>query len=696
MRLGWVTAICLAAAPGWSVATANTGAADDIPEIFVTGRSIKPSVNEPAYSTTVLNRDDLDLSAGARLDDALRAVPGFGLFRRQSSRAAHPTTQGVTLRGIGPSGAGRTLILLDGIPQNDPFGGWVDWSRIPSASLDTAALTRGGGAGPWGNTALAGVIRLQSRDLKADGGGLEASAGPHDTFDATAYFQSVGDKAAFHGVAHGHRTDGSFLIRENQRGSADRRAADQGEVVELGVRYALSDATVVRAVGKYSESEFINGFDVAESKTRIADAAFSVLHDPASDTAWEINAYIRDQGFRAVFAAVNATRTTATASLDQFDVPADAFGANAIVRHRIDDRLSIDTGADARFVDGETNENFQNLGQGFTRVRRAGGEQSVAGAFTELNWQPNEALLATIGGRVDAWRQADGLRQETVIQTGALARNDRFANRDGTVGTARAGVRYTPEANVAYRMAAYTGFRVPTLNELYRPFRVGNDITEANAALDVERLKGFDAGIEWTPSARVQFDVTYFHTILKNAVTNVTVQTTPGLNALLGVTVPAGGVLRQRQNIDRIVANGLEVNFTAALSDDWRFGLGYLLTRPEVSRSPQQPALRGLSLAQVPHHQGNMQLKWVVSQRFTLATQVRGATKQFDDDANIRVLRGFLVADVSGEFALTDQSRIVLAVENAFDRTVEAGRSADGIVSVATPRTARLGVRVGF
>ncbi|MBL8644051.1 MAG: TonB-dependent receptor [Rhodospirillaceae bacterium] len=671
-------------------------AAEALPEILVTTRALKPSASEPAYNTTVLGGDALRFSAGARLDDVLRAVPGFGLFRRQSSRAAHPTTQGVTLRGLGPSGAGRTLVLLDGIPQNDAFGGWVDWSRIPTASLSEAAVTRGGGAGPWGNAALAGVVRLQSAGVDRDGGDLEFSAGPRDTFEGTASVQAAGDAFAVHGLVHGHRTAGAFLIREDQRGSIDRRAADEGGVVEAGARYALNDATVVRAVGRYSESTFINGIDIAESKTRVTDGALSVLHDTGGPTSWEANVYARDQAFRAVFAAVNATRTTATPSLDQFAVPATAVGGNVIVRTRIDDSLSLDAGGDIRSVEGDTNENFQNQGAGFTRVRRAGGEQLLAGAFTELNWQPTSVVLATVGGRVDAWRQSDGLRRESVLQTGAIVRDDRFAARDESVGTVRGALKYQATPKLNLKASGYTGFRLPTLNELYRPFRVGNDITEANPGLGIEKLVGFDFGFDWSASDAVQLSATYFHAVLKNAVTNVTVQTTPGLNAQLGVTVPAGGVLRQRRNIDRIAANGVEASAAAQFAPTLQASFSYLYTAPKVSRSPQQPSLEGLRLAQVPRHQATAGLRWAATERLLIAGQARGATKQFDDDQNQRTLRGYVVADATISFALTDKTQAFVSAENIFDRMVEAGRSADGIVSVATPRTARLGLRTRF
>ncbi len=671
-------------------------AADGLPEILVTGRRLAPSVNEPAYATASLSREALALAAGARLDDALRSVPGFGLFRRQSSRASHPTTQGVSLRGLGPSGAGRTLLLLDGIPQNDAFGGWIDWSRLPTASIGTAAITRGGGAGPWGNAALAGVIRLQSREIERDGGFAEVSAGPHNTFDATAGVQAQTERSAWHGLLHGHRTDGSFLIRADQRGPVDIRAADRGGVAEVGARLAISDDIVMHSVARYYESRFINGVGISESKTRVADGAVSLVHDPRGDTSWEMNAYIRDQAFDAVFAAVNAARTVATPSLDQFAVPSRAVGANVVVRHNFSDAVSMDAGADARLTDGATNENFQNLGAGFTRVRKAGGKQVLAGAFTELNWQPTTQLLATLGGRVDAWQQNSGSRRESLLQTGAVLRDDRYADRDGTISTVRGGLRYSADDMLTLRTAAYSGFRLPTLNELYRPFRVGNDITEANPALAIERLAGIDVGADWTIGPGVVFTTTYFHSVLKDAVTNVTVRATPGLDPNLNVVVPVGGVLRQRQNIERIMANGIEVDFTADFSPQWQTALRYLYTSPEVTRSLRQPALQGLRLAQVSRHQASVQLTWKPTEAASAVASLRGAGHQFDDDQNTRVLRGYVVADLSGDLSITPTARLTLAIENIFDRTVESGRSADGLVSIGTPRTARLGLRVGF
>ena len=97
------------------------------------------------------------------LDDALRQVVGFSLFRRTSSRTANPTAQGVSLRGLGASGASRALVLADGIPLNDPFGGWVYWARQPRLGVERLEVLRGGAADLYGSGALGGVVQLVSR-----------------------------------------------------------------------------------------------------------------------------------------------------------------------------------------------------------------------------------------------------------------------------------------------------------------------------------------------------------------------------------------------------------------------------------------------------------------------------------------------------------------------------------------------------
>lgn len=681
--------VCATSA-GWSVRAADAG----IQEIQVIARRLPPALSEVVFATTTIDRSALDQAGTDRLDNVLRDIPGFSLFRRQASFASHPTTQGVTLRGLGPSGAGRTLVLLDGVPQNDPFGGWIDWSRLPPAALENVEVTRGGGAGPWGNAALAGTIRLQSR--VDQGFGIDGHLGGNSFGSADGRVGVHGDLGRAHVtvMAAGHTGDGPYLIREDQRGPVDRRTYNKGGLIRGGITVALDDATSLSIAGSHSSDSYINGITIAKSTSRVTDGSISLVHDAGADqVGWEFHLYGRKGNLPAVFSAVNAARTTVTPSLNQFDVPSTAFGANALVRVPLSREIVIDAGADARRVDGATNELFQYVAPAFTRVRKAGGSQFVTGAFTEVTWMPRPAITLTASGRVDYWRQMDGMRRETVIASGAVLRNDRYATRDGTEGNFRVGGRVDVTPELALKAAAYSGFRVPTVNELYRPFRVGNDITEANPALRPENLKGVEAGLTWRVADTLSASLTGFAVRIDHAVGNVTIQTTPGLNPATGAFVPAGGTLRQRQNIDRVKSEGVEIATTWTALPELEFTARYLYTNPRVSRNSAAPALVGLRLAQVARHQARIESAWRPREGTLLKAGVQAFGGQFDDDQNTRNLAGYVTADLHAEQEVSKNIVLFLNCENLFDRTIEAGRSADGLVTIGMPRVLSGGVR---
>jgi outer membrane receptor protein involved in Fe transport len=685
-----------------AIVVATTGAtaqqnAPVLEEIEVTARHLPPSPSEKIYATTTLGRLDLDASGDSRLDDVLQTVPGFGLFRRQSSRAAHPTTQGVTLRGLGPSGAGRTLLLLNGVPQNDPFGGWIDWSRMQAAALESATVTRGGGAGPWGNTALAGVISVRTRAEDGNAAWGEVRGDSLTSFEGTVSGQYTVGSAQIFGTANGRDSDGPYLIRKDQRGTIDRRASNRGGWFQGGARLDVGEGTLLTVSAGYSDDRYINGIDLQASQTQITNGSLSLVHYTADDQiSWEGNVYVRDQKFSSFFAAIDATRTTATPALDQFRVPSTAVGANGIVRMPLADDLTLEVGADIRQVEGETNERFFVVNNKFSRQRKAGGEQLITGAFAEVNWEVLSGLTLTAGGRVDYWRQSDGSRLETTISDGSIRRDDIFPSRDGVVGNFRFGARSELTDEFVFKALAYSGFRVPTINELYRPFRVGSDITEANPDLKPERMWGVEGSVEWTPAQDLTLSTTFFHVWINDAVSNTTITTTPGFNAELGAFVPTGGSLRQRRNLDRIEVDGAEVEALWTLSNQFDFAVRYLYTNPKVKRNDDEPILVGNRLAQVARHQGTLTAIWRPDDRWTLKVEGRAVSSQFDDDQNVRRLSSFAVLDLYADMAVTDFATLFISAENVFDRTIKTGISGTGVVSVGLPRVFAGGVRMRF
>ncbi|MFP3941484.1 MAG: TonB-dependent receptor, partial [Thermoanaerobaculia bacterium] len=233
-------------APARSPAEAAAPAEDEPPaaelsdEIVVTDTGTEGRLGETAAAVTVLNADELATSPGVTLDETLRNVPGFTLFRRSGSRTSNPTTHGASLRGIGGSGAGRALVLADGVPLNDPFGGWVAWGLVPSAALERAEVLRGGASDLYGSSALAGVVQLFRRRPAAGGAVVDVSAGEQSTASGSAWAALDGEGWAGAVAAQGLTSDGYVQVAPEDRGPVD---------VPAGSRHGSLEVTLERRPG---------------------------------------------------------------------------------------------------------------------------------------------------------------------------------------------------------------------------------------------------------------------------------------------------------------------------------------------------------------------------------------------------------------------------------------------------------------
>ena len=638
------------------------------------------------FDVHVLDQDTLENAPQLRLDDILRVeVPGFSLFRRNSSRTANPTTQGVTLRNFGPSGAGRTLVLLDGIPLNDPFAGYVLWSQVPTAALDSVVVQPGGGAGVFGNAALAGTIYLVSSPITSSSAVAESSIGSYGTYDVNATGAIAHDRLAASVMVERFSTSGYPVLRGDQRGPVDNTASADSDLFAFRSEWQINQQNSFRVELRHFDDDRGNGTTYTRNSSSGTDASATWrIQFPGESAELELGAYGQLRSFQSTFSSVNEPRTVETPALDQFDVPADAIGGSAVWSMAVatDHRLTL--GTDYRWLRGETNENFLWDGTEFTKERRAGGEQFFAGVFGQDAWTPADHLTFLASLRYDHWSLFDGSRKEWSRLTGMVTMDSRFPDRSGDEINGRIGMSAELSKSVTVRGAFYSGFRVPTLNELYRPFRVGNDVTEANAALQPERLLAGETGIDLQPIETLTFSGTAFLNYLEDAVGNVTIGVGPGtFNP--GGFIPAGGTLRQRQNIDLVLAPGFEGSVTWQPDPSLRVRASYVFTNPRVKKAAD-PSLEGKLLAQTPENVVTAAIDWTPVPRWRLTAQVRWGDRQFEDDQNSRVLAPFTTVDAALSYDFSAHLSAALRVENLFDEQVETGKSADGLVSIGAPR----------
>ncbi len=667
-----------------AVAETIVVAADRLPDPAASG----PFVIES------LGAEDLQRAPQLRLDDILRAeIPGFSLFRRSSSRVANPTTQGVTLRNFGPSGAGRTLVLLDGIPLNDPFAGYVQWNQLPPAALESVIVTPGGGAGLFGNAALAGTIFIASKAVTETSASARAVIGNADTKDASLSATYAGKAAGFSVFAERFYTGGYPVLQKSQRGPVDNNASGDSDLLQMDAEFSLAPDTSLKLGLRGFHEERGNGTIYTRNDTSGADAsAVLTQRFPEFGAELRLSGYGQWRRYRSTFSSVNAARTVETPSLDQFNVPATASGGSVVWAMPLGAAHALTFGGDARWVDGETNEDFRFVANAFTRTRTAGGAQSFLGAFAEDRWKLSEAATLVGGIRFDHWQLSDGSRIERNLANGRVTLRSAFSDRDGDDLNGRLGSTWNVTHEFAFRGAGYTGFRVPTLNELYRPFRVGNVITEANAALRPEELLGGEIGAEWRPLDGVRIAATGFYNRLADAVGNVTIGMGPGTFDPGGF-IPRGVTLRQRRNIDLVTAPGAELKAEWQISTPLFLRASYLYSEPRIERTSERRLIGNL-LAQTPAHVVTGGIEWKPGGGWFFSAQGRYNARQFEDDQNLIPLAPYFSIDAAAFYEFSRRWSAGLKVENLLNAEIETGKSADGLVSIGTPRLVSLELQV--
>ena len=644
----------------------------DEPEIVVTGEGLEPALSTGVYASAEIPRDLIISSGSGRLDDVLRNVAGFQQFRRSDSRSSNPTAQGVTLRALGGNATSRALVLLDGVPVADPFFGYVPFTALQPDTLGRIRVTRGGGSGPFGSGALAGTIELESAGpaTLGDFTGSLLINDRDETEASAALTQKLG--AGFATVTgRWDRGQGFFTTPEDQRVPASARAAfDSWNVGLRGVAPINPDVEVQARVSLFEDHRTLR-FDGADSMIEGQDASLRFV----GRGEWEFDAlaYVQARNFNNVI--ISSTRFVPV--LDQRNTPSTGIGGKIEVRPPISEAHDVRIGVDYRRAEGELFEDAISSFTGNLRERRnAGGNTSNLGLFVEDDWQIGPLLL-TGGLRADHTRIEDGFFR-AVDPSGALVSETIAEDRSDWAVNWRAGALFYATRRLEVRAAAYTGIRLPTLNELYRPFVVFPVVTEANAELENERLQGFELGFDWYPTRNVGLSVTAFDNRVENAIANVTLEEN----------------LRQRQNLPAIDAQGIEATAFVVLGDvSFDGSLAY--TDATIDGEGESVALDGNRPPQTPDFSASATFAWAPAQGWRFSTTLRHTSAQFEDDQETDRLPPATTLDLFATAPIAKGISAVLRAENLLDEEIVT-RNAGGAIDLGVPQTFWAGVRIGF
>lgn len=636
------------------------------------------------------SRDDLMEAAPRTIDELLAREPSFSLYRRQSAMFGNPTSAGVSLRNTGATAASRTLVLLDGVPLNDPFGGWVYWARHDAAALDSIRIVPSARAAAWGNQSPAGVIQMNGNAPFEEEHGVKVGGGSQGTIGASMVHQMADaekTKSVFFSAV-GLHSDGFFAVDSSQRGSIDRKFDIDLWGADAKLAWLAAPGLTVEPKFSYYTEERGNGTPLARNSIDAMDFSLRVTGERERFT-WQALGWHQRREFESVFSSVNAGRTAETMALDQYDVPGRGTGGAITMQWDGGDDWNFMAGVDTRLLSGETNEDV-----GTFRRRVAGGDQDFAGIFGIAEYRPDNLTTLNASARLDGWWLSDGRRLENSLSTGAPLRTEYQDDRDGIEPSASIELTRELRDDLEARVSAGTAFRLPTLNELHRPFRVRNDIVEANPELDPERFVSVEASLEWKPMEFLTVGAAVFHHWISDAIANMPV-TDPAEIAEIFGTLPPGGSGSIRRNVDAARVAGIEVEAEWRPHDEVMLGLTGLWSETRFSESTEQPLLEGKPFPQAPDLRLIASGEWRPRGELSLFAGVEYGAAQYDDALAERRIPDYASARIGMSWS-AEHAIYQVRIENFFDEDIQTGLSSDGIRTYAAPRSLWIGAEWVF
>lgn len=663
---------------------------DPAAEIIVTATRSERSIRDVPQSVSVVDSEQIRDTPAQSLDDILRRVPGVNV-PITASYQAHPTADSVSMRGLGRD-VSRALVMVDGIPLNDPFFGYVQWNRVPMENIDRVEVVRGGGAPLWGNYAMGGVINIISREPETRQAILDGGGGSYGTYRASgygAYFPTDNMTLNMSAVFNG--TDGFMPTPAHARRPIDRPTSFDARNIQLSDVFKPSGDVIVHGQFNYHENDqrlgtalstntqqtFTYSGDVRKFFDDGASLTATLFHSDSSFVT--NNPHTPDGGVTEFSENVHTTPVDDTGGSLVWSQDLSGFFKNYMI------------GTDFHYISGtDTAKIFNATGQ-HIRDDIGRGNQIFVGSFVQASVSPMERLEITGSGRFQFFENFDG-----------------FDGNPGGIGVTpdqshysfdpRMNIRYSVTDGFALRGAYYEAFRAPTLDNLYRGFASAGGTFLPNAQLKPETLAGGEIGFDYTrPGLRSQ--LTFYRTEIENLTTT---------RPLAPAEVPAGFFFGTRNiNAGSARAQGIEVE------TDWDIGsgvsaiLGYTFADSIILNDPLDPQAVGHQLHDVPRHKAEGGITYRDPQGWRIATQLRWVSRTWENDDH--VLQPFtdprttkaasdshFVVDIAASYPVLKNVEAYLRIQNLFDRRYIANPGPWNPMTIGTPFEAFAGLHATF
>jgi outer membrane receptor protein involved in Fe transport len=651
-------------------------------QVTVTAYRAPVAELESPVTTRTLSQADLQTTAAITVDGQIRQLPGVEMFRRSPSLVANPSSQGMSLRGLGSTSASRTLLTLDDVPLNDPVGGWIHWLEQPELAISNINVARGGASDLYGSAAIGGVMNVGVARPSSTQAEVHSSYGMLGTYAANALAQTKHGPWGVMGAGGALGTDGYIQEAPWQRGPVDVNSnVDAQNALVIGEH----DRGPLRlfARGSGFNEDRSNGTPYQVNSTRLWRYAVGSDWQAPHDGSLTVRLYGSAEHYRQTFSSISnlpnfgdpacsyrcgevPTRVT--------QVPDNELGAAAHWSQQLGREFLLLAGTDVRDVRVWDQEQTFGATAALTTLSV---HQRNPGFYGEGLW--THGLWTIVGSaRMDWFKNYDGdLRvwNGTAWQP-APAQPPRL---DETLFDPRLGISRKFREHWAVSASGFRAYRAPTPSELYRSTQVGNQLTRPNPALKSERATGWETGLasQWNWGT---IRGSYFLTQINRPISAVTINPN------------SSPILLLRENLGQIESRGVSLDANLA---PWKWLAvdgGYQYAHATVTKGSVDV---GYWIPAVARNMGALNLRAFKPRIGTLSLQSRISGRLYDDDANTHLLHSYFKLDAYAAHDVGSRLQLFAAGENLFDRTIEVAKTPTTTLSMRRVVRAGINLKIG-
>ncbi len=610
------------------------------------------SLHRLPVAASVLDRTAIVNSPALFSDELLRALPGFDRDRSNSAF----TNYGQLRVSFGGAGSDRGLVLADGIPAQDGFGGQIDWAAYPVSDITRVELLRGAGSALYGAGAIGGVMQIETYAPPNPQSPSEARvglAGGSHAF-ARAYLRA--------GTHLGPRVAASLALESDRLAYADLPPAYASPIDSPAQSRSAMESVRLRyrpKGGAIVDAEYRGAYDYQQEGRPNYDFARHLsqehlrLRIPGARSLVDVNGYVRNA--RITNRADVFPQRPGTLRYTQ-DVPTSERGAS--MAWTVDAPAStFEARADLRSVYGDSlqfggNGAFQSGGSG---------NQQLAGIALQQTLRSSRAELVA-GARADEVGFFNGSTAGSGGVAAAPPRIDRAISP-------RLAARYDLGSHLALRASIGTGFRSPFLNELVRGYQIGSVVYESNPSLVPERSVSRAVGLDDLEMTR-HISLDYTQTVVHDAIMFRTIDPTHQLRSNVARTQTDGLTIAYEQNV------GACARLTGSVTNQFARVTG------------GDPAIVGKRLQYVPAIDATLGADDTIGAvRAGVSIAYIGQT--FADDLNAQPLGTAIVAGAHAVVPLAGGIRLVAGIQN-----ITGARYLSSIDRYAMPAVASIGIEI--